>query len=105
MVWILITFLNLLPAWQLDGGHMARTLLGPKMHRYATYGSMAILVLLNYWVMAMLIFIMSSRSPSASPLDDISPLSRNRKLAYIGIIGLAILCAPLPSGFLSSVLP
>jgi len=101
----LITFLNLLPAWQLDGGHMARTLLGPKMHKYATYGSMAILVLLNYWIMAILILVMSSRSPSASPLDDVSPLSRNRKLAYVGIIGLAILCAPLPSGFLSSILP
>jgi len=104
-VGFLITFLNLLPAWQLDGGHMARTLLGPKMHRYATYGSMAILVLLNYWVMAILILVMSSRSPSASPLDDVSTLSRNRKLAYIGIIGLAVLCAPLPSGFLSSILP
>ncbi len=105
--WIgfLITFLNLLPAWQLDGGHMARTLLGQKMHRYATYGSMAILVLLNYWLMAILILIMSSRSPSASPLDDISPLSRNRKFAYIGIVVLAVLCAPLPSGFWSSVLP
>ena len=101
--WIgfLITFLNLLPAWQLDGGHMARTLLGPKLHRYATFGSMAILVLLNYWLMAMLILIMSSRNPGATPLDDISPLSRNRKFAYIGIIGLAILCAPLPSDFLS----
>jgi len=101
--WIgfLITFLNLLPAWQLDGGHMARTLLGPKLHRYATFGSMAILVLLNYWLMAMLILIMSSRNPGATPLDDISPLSRNRKFAYIGIIGLAILCAPLPTDFLS----
>jgi len=105
--WIgfLITFLNLLPAWQLDGGHMARTLLGPKMHRYATYGSMAILVLLNYWLMAILILVMSSRNPSASPLDDISPLSRNRKFSYVGIIVLAILCAPLPSGFWSSILP
>ena len=104
--WIgfLITFLNLLPAWQLDGGHMARTLLGPKMHKYATYGSMAILVLLNYWLMAILIFVMSSKNPSASPLDDVSPLSRNRKFAYIGIIILAILCAPLPSGFWSSIL-
>ncbi|MBT8173731.1 MAG: site-2 protease family protein [Nitrosopumilus sp.] len=105
--WIgfLITFLNLLPAWQLDGGHMARTLLGPKLHRYATFGSMAILVLLNYWLMALLILFMSSRNPGATPLDDISPLSRNRKLAYIGIIGLAILCAPLPSDFLPYLLP
>ena len=105
--WIgfLITFLNLLPAWQLDGGHMARTLLGPKLHRYATYGSMVILVLLNYWIMAILIFVMSSRNPSASPLDDVSPLSRNRKIAYIGIIGLAILCAPLPTNFLPNFLP
>lgn len=100
--WIgfLITFLNLLPAWQLDGGHMARTLLGPKLHRYATFGSMGILVLLDFWLMAILILIMSSKNPSANPLDDVSPLTRNRKLAYIGIIGLAILCAPLPSGFL-----
>jgi membrane-associated protease RseP (regulator of RpoE activity) len=100
--WIgfLITFLNLLPAWQLDGGHMARTLLGAKLHRYATYGSMAILVLLDFWMMAILILILSSRSPSANPLDDISPLTKNRKLAYLGIIILAILCAPLPSGLL-----
>jgi membrane-associated protease RseP (regulator of RpoE activity) len=100
--WIgfLITFLNLLPAWQLDGGHMARTLLSPKLHRYATYGSMAILVLLDFWLMAILILIMSSRNPSATPLDDISPLTKNRKFAYFGIIVLAILCAPLPSGLL-----
>jgi membrane-associated protease RseP (regulator of RpoE activity) len=105
--WIgfLITFLNLLPAWQLDGGHMARTLLGVKLHRYATYGSMAILVLLNYWLMALLILFMSSKNPSASPLDDVSPLSRNRKLAYLGIIILAVLCAPLPTEFLSGLLP
>ena len=105
--WIgfLITFLNLLPAWQLDGGHMARTLLGSKLHRYATYGSMAILVLLGYWLMALLILFMSSRNPSASPLDDVSPLSRNRKLAYLGIIVLAVLCAPLPARFLSGILP
>jgi len=105
--WIgfLITFLNLLPAWQLDGGHMARTLLGVKLHKYATYGSMVILVLLNYWLMALLILFMNSRNSSATPLDDVSPLSRNRKLAYFGIIILAVLCAPLPTKFLSGLLP
>ena len=105
--WIgfLITFLNLLPAWQLDGGHMARTLLGQKIHRYATYGSMLVLVLLNYWLMAILILVMSTKNPSATPLDDISPLTRNRKIASIGIIVLAFLCAPLPSGLFSGILP
>jgi len=105
--WIgfLITFLNLLPAWQLDGGHMARTLVGPKIHKYATYGSIGVLILLDYFIMAILILVMSYRTPSATPLDDISPLSRNRKIAYIGIIVLAILCAPLPSNLLPSLLP
>ena len=104
--WIgfLITFLNLLPAWQLDGGHMARTLVGPKIHRYATFGSIGVLILLDYFLMAILILVMSYRNPSATPLDDVSPLSRNRKLAYIVIIVLAILCAPLPSNLLPSLL-
>ena len=104
-VGFLVTFLNLLPAWQLDGGHMARTFLGEKLHRYATFGSMGILILLDYFIMAIFILLMSARSPPATPLDDVSPLTRNRKLAYVGIIGLAILCAPLPSDFLPSFLP
>jgi len=55
--------------------------------------------------MAILILVMSTKNPSATPLDDISPLTRNRKLAYIGIIVLAVLCAPLPSGLFSGILP
>ena len=93
----LITFLNLLPAWQLDGGHMSRVILGQKWHKIATYASMGVLVLLNYWMMAILILLLSSRSKDAQPLDDISPLSKNRKIIYIGVIVLAVLCAPLPN--------
>lgn len=100
--WIgfLITFLNLLPAWQLDGGHIARTMFGQKWHRIATYASMGVLVLLGYFIMAMLILLLSSRSPGATPLDDVSPLSRNRKWMYLVVAILAILCAPLPSSIL-----
>ena len=101
----LITFINLLPAWQLDGGHLFRTLTNSKIHSYATYGSIGVLFLLNFWPMAILILMLSRRNPSATPLDDVSPLSRNRKIAYIGVIGLAILCAPLPSEFLPGILP
>jgi len=75
----LITFLNLLPAWQLDGGHMARSLFGKKWHKIATYASMGVLALLGYWFMALFILLLSSRSQDAKPLDDISPLTKNRK--------------------------
>ncbi len=92
----LITFLNLLPAWQLDGGHMARAIFGQNIHRFATYGSVGVLFLLNYQFMAMFILIFSIRNMSARPLDDVSPLSKNRKILYIGVIVIAILCAPLP---------
>jgi Zn-dependent protease len=92
----LITFLNLLPAWQLDGGHMARSVFGQKIHRIATYASVAVLFLLRYEMMAIFILLFSMRSMDARPLDDISPLSKNRKLVYVAIIGIAVLCAPLP---------
>lgn len=94
-----ITFVNLLPAWQLDGGHMARSLFGAKWHRIATYASIGILFWpLGLWFMAMFILFLSSRNPSAMPLDDVSPIPNNRKMMYGIIIVLAVLCAPLPTG-------
>jgi Zn-dependent protease len=97
----LITFLNLLPAWQLDGGHMARSLFGAKWHRIGTYASIGVLFLLGYFFMAIFILLLSSRNPSAMPLDDVSPVPKNRKLMYIIVVVLAILCAPLPPTLLS----
>ncbi|MFQ5940370.1 MAG: site-2 protease family protein [Nitrososphaerales archaeon] len=96
--WIgfLITFLNLLPAWQLDGGHVARATLGQKWHRRTTFMSIIALAGLGYIVMALLIMIMSSRAPDAKPLDDVSPLSKNRKIIFVVSLFLALLCAPLP---------
>ncbi|MFQ5969392.1 MAG: site-2 protease family protein [Nitrososphaerales archaeon] len=96
--WIgfLITFLNLLPAWQLDGGHIARAAIGPKWHRRTTFMSIVALAGLGYIVMALLIMVMSSRSPDVKPLDDVSPLSKNRKIIFLMSLFLAFLCAPLP---------
>ena len=91
-----ITFLNLMPAWQLDGGHMARTVLGPKWHKYSTYASFIILAIIGFGFPALLFYLLSRRYLSAEPLDDISPLSKNRKYAYIGILILIILCVPIP---------
>lgn len=96
--WIgfLVTFLNLLPAWQLDGGHITRAAVGLKWHRRMTFMSVVILAGLGYILMALFIMVMSSRSPDVKPLDDVSPLSRKRKMIFIVALFLAFLCAPLP---------
>ena len=96
----LITFLNLLPAWQLDGGHMARALFGAKIHRIGTFASIGILFLLGYFFMAIFILLLSSRNPGAMPLDDVSQVPKSRAMMYVLVIVLAILCAPLPPSIL-----
>jgi hypothetical protein len=30
------------------------------------------------------------------PLDDVSPVPKNRKILYVVVVVLAILCAPIP---------
>jgi len=69
-------------------------------HQIATYASMGVLAVLGYWFMALFILLLSSRSQDARPLDDISPLTKNRKKMFIVVIILGVLCAPLPSGIL-----
>ena len=96
----LITFLNLLPAWQLDGGHIARATLGRKWHKITTYVGIGILAALGYWIMALFVLSFSMRSPDVRPLDDISPLSSKRKKLFVLVIVLAIICAPLPFSIL-----
>ena len=96
----LITFLNLLPAWQLDGGHIARATLGRKWHKITTYAGIGTLAILGYWIMALFVLSFSMRSPDVRPLDDISSLSNKRKKLFGLVIGLAVICAPLPFSIL-----
>jgi membrane-associated protease RseP (regulator of RpoE activity) len=96
----LITFLNLLPAWQLDGGHIARATFGRKWHKIATYGSIGVLAALGYVIMALFVLMFSMRSQDPRPLDDISQLSDKRKKIFIIAMCLAVLCAPLPFSIL-----
>jgi len=92
----LITFLNLLPAWQLDGGHIARATFGIKWHKILTYASIGILASTGYYIMALFVLMFSLRSQDVKPLDDITPLSKKRKRMFALVIALAFLCAPLP---------
>ncbi len=97
----LITFLNLLPAWQLDGGHIARATFGFKWHKILTFVSIIVLAATGYYIMALFVLMFSMRTPDIKPLDDISPLSKTRKRLFAVVMILAFLCAPLPFSILS----
>jgi hypothetical protein len=99
----LITFLNLMPAWQLDGGHLARSALGVRWHKILTYASIAILFALNFIPMALLVLFFSMRAPESAPLDDVTPLSSKRKALFFMALGIAALCAPIPSSLFSFI--
>ncbi|MGI0018858.1 MAG: site-2 protease family protein [Nitrososphaera sp.] len=96
-----ITFLNLMPAAQLDGGHIVRSALGVRWHRILTYSSIGVLFGLGFYPMAFLVLIIAMRAPESTPLDDVSPLSKKRKALFWVAIALAVLCAPLPDEALS----
>jgi membrane-associated protease RseP (regulator of RpoE activity) len=78
----LITFINLLPAWQLDGGHIANSAVSPRVHRWLTYISAGVLIVSGFFLMGLLVLFLSSRAPSLRPLDDVSPLSSKRKIFF-----------------------
>ena len=79
----LITFLNVLPVWQLDGGHISRATFGDQGHKVAAFVGFGILFLAGYYGFAimLIIFMFASRRPfeGVEPLDDVSPLSMSRK--------------------------
>lgn len=82
----LITFLNILPIWQLDGGHICRAALGNQGHKIAALAGFAVLFAAGYWGFAILlvVFMFASRRPleGLEPLDDVSPLSIPRKVLF-----------------------
>ncbi|HXX72558.1 MAG TPA: site-2 protease family protein [Candidatus Acidoferrales bacterium] len=98
----LVTFLNLLPVWQLDGGHIMRATLGEKGHKVTAIIAFALLAVAGYWGFAILLLILMfvSRRPlqGLEPLDDISPLSASRKALFVValvMLGLTFVILPL----------
>jgi Zn-dependent protease len=98
-VGFLVTALNLLPVGQLDGGHVARALLGARA-KYLSWVTVAALVGIGIfyfgWLLfALLILFLGARHPP--PLNDISPLDLKRK--SIGVLTFAVLIVafvPIP---------
>lgn len=92
-VGLFVTAINLLPAGQLDGGHIARALLGDRQH-YVSWGAILFLFVMSYWYAGWLIFgflilMLGVRHPP--PLNDLSPLNAGRKLLGIAAVTVLIL--------------
>ncbi len=91
----LITFLNLLPVWMLDGGHISRAVLGSKGHKLTAFVGFGILVATRYWGFALLLgvlmFARGRRLEGVEPLDDISPLTNTRKALFALALAMLVL--------------
>ena len=94
-VGLLITSINLLPAGQLDGGHIFRAVLG-KYQRIAGWIAVAIMILTGWMFFAIIIiFLMGMMHPP--PLNDDSKLGFKRQALFIVAIIILILCyIPFP---------
>lgn len=91
-VGIFVTAINLLPAGQLDGGHIARGLLG-KNARYLSFATVAALLVLGVvfyigWLLfAFLILLLGLSHPA--PLNDVTRID-TRRIA-VGALAVALL--------------
>ncbi|MEN4042110.1 MAG: site-2 protease family protein [Anaerolineaceae bacterium] len=97
---ILITGLNLIPAGQLDGGHMLYVLFGRQTAQRVLPFILVALVGLGFvwsgwWLWAMIIFLLGRAY--AEPLDQITPLdSRRRGMAILALILFVLTFTPVP---------
>lgn len=96
---LLVTALNLLPAGQLDGGHLVYVLFG---RRVSMTWPIIVLALIGmgfiwpgWWIWAALVFFLARSH--AELLDEITPLDGGRRLlAVLGLLILVLTFTPVP---------
>lgn len=95
-----VTAINLLPAGQLDGGHIAQGMLGDKA-KYLSYATAGLLIVLSFmfysgWLLfAMLVVLLGLTHPT--PLNDISgPGPRAKAMGAAALVVFAVTFVPTP---------
>lgn len=97
---LFVTGINLIPAGQLDGGHIFYTLFGKKNAKRIYPFIVGALVALGFfssvwWLWAAMIFFFGRRY--AEPLDQITELDSKRKLlGYLALIVFVLTFIPVP---------
>ena len=106
-VGLLATSLNLLPIWQLDGGHIAYAALGAEWHKKLSYAAVAVLIVVSflgwptpsYLLFALMLLIIGWRLRfyHPAPLVDEGPLGHGRIiLAFVALLVLVLSFTPIP---------
>jgi len=96
---LLVTALNLIPAGQLDGGHVIYTLIGKKARALWPFILIALVLLgfiwSGWWLWAVLVFLLGRLY--AEPLDQYTTLNTGRKwLALLGLLIFLLVFMPVP---------
>jgi Zn-dependent protease len=102
-VGIFLTAVNLLPAGQLDGGHVSRAVLKEK-HKYLSWGVIIVLATLSFinpdnpgWLMFAILILLFIGTQHQPPLNEITPLDIRRKILGLVILIIFILSfTPFP---------
>ena len=102
-VGIFLTAVNLLPAGQLDGGHVSRAVLKEK-HKYLSWGVIIVLATLSFinpdnpgWLMFAILILLFIGTQHQPPLNEITPLDTRRKILGLVILIIFILSfTPFP---------
>lgn len=103
---LLVTALNLIPAGQLDGGHVLYSLFGKNVRTILPIILVGLGVLgffwQGWWLWVFLILLLGSSH--AQPLDQITKLDQSRQaLAIFGLIVFILVFVPVPLQIIESV--
>jgi membrane-associated protease RseP (regulator of RpoE activity) len=100
-VGLLVTGLNLIPAGQLDGGHILYALLGPQIAQKVTWTIVGFLLIAGFlwwygwFIWAVLIFLLGRHR--ATLLNELVPLTRwQQMLAVFGLVLFVLVFTPTP---------
>ncbi len=100
-VGILVTFLNLIPAAQLDGGHIARAFMGERTHRYFTMVIALFLMALSFlwvgWMVWAILILLMGSAGNPGALDEVTPVSKGRiLLTAVALLIFVLSATPVP---------
>jgi membrane-associated protease RseP (regulator of RpoE activity) len=105
---MLVTAINLMPAGQMDGGHVLRAMMGEKASRVSSILPAVLFFIGSYliifmktdgfvWIVWSVLLIIVSAAGHPRPINDDIPLDRKRMALGVATFALGLLCiTPVP---------